>query len=176
MLIRNIICISVDGLRASALGAYGNTWHPTPALDALASQSRLTDWMFIDRPTLEGFFNAVWNRDGESLVERLRDAGIQCALTTDDAAIAELAETAGFGEVRHLEFASRENAASVADTELAQLFAVAIDQLAAWGELASSAEDSPPRRLLWLHARGYRGAWDAPMPFRESLLDRPRKF
>jgi arylsulfatase A-like enzyme len=171
MPIRNIICISVDGLRASALGAYGNTWHPTPALDALASQSRVIDWMFVDRPTLDGFFDAAWKADGESLIEQLRDAGFQCACTTDDAIVAERAEVAGFGEVRHLEFASRETAATVADTELAQLFAVAIDQLAAWGELASSAEDSPHRRLLWLHARGYRATWDAPMPFRESLLD-----
>ena len=57
---RNAIVIAVDGLRASALGAYGNTWHPTAALDRLASESLVFDWLIADSPQLAGFYRAAW--------------------------------------------------------------------------------------------------------------------
>ena len=40
----NILVIAVDGLRAAALGAYGNTTFPTPALDQFAADSIVFDW------------------------------------------------------------------------------------------------------------------------------------
>jgi arylsulfatase A-like enzyme len=168
---KNIIVISVDGLRASALGAYGNAWSQTPALDALASQSRVIEWMYCDRPTLDGFFDAAWDRDANSLIERLNAASFQTSFTTDDAVAAERAEASGFGEVRHLEFTAHRLAEAAADTELAQVFAIAIDQLASWSGSPTHLSAEPPGRLLWIHARGYRGAWDAPIGFRASLLD-----
>jgi arylsulfatase A-like enzyme len=170
MPIEYVICITIDGLRASALGAYGNTWHPTPALDALASQSRAVDWMYCERPTLDGFFDAIWRCGSSSLIQKLA-ADCHTSLTTDDADTAQRGEACGFAEVRHLEFTSPQAAATVADTQLAQLFAVAIDQVAAWADDETPPPSTGPRRLLWLHARGYRGAWDAPLELRESLLD-----
>jgi arylsulfatase A-like enzyme len=184
---RNAIVIAVDGLRASALGAYGNTWHPTPALDRLASESLVFDWLIADSPELAGFYRAAWlgietPRDGvereltqlgdlPSLARRLESAGIQAALTTDDQWVAEQADQLGFGEVRGLEFPEPATAEAVADTELAQLFAIAADQIESWGAAdADAATDAPPR-LLWIHARGYHGAWDAPTELRQSLLD-----
>jgi arylsulfatase A-like enzyme len=166
MPVQNILVISIDGLRASALGAYGNTWHPTPALDELAGQSHVFDWMLCDRPTLDGFLDATW-----PVVERFAGGGIQCALTTDDAVAAKCGETSGFNEIRRIEFMAEQSAATVADTELAQLFAVGIDQLDSWAAAASEVGEASPRHLLWLHARGYHGAWDAPIELRESLLD-----
>jgi arylsulfatase A-like enzyme len=166
MPVQNILVISIDGLRASALGAYGNTWHPTPGLDELAGQSHVFDWMLCDRPTLAGFLDATW-----PVIERLAGAGIQCALTTDDAAAAKRGETSGFNEIRRIEFMAEQSAATVADTEFAQLFAVGIDQLDSWAAAANAVGEASPRRLLWLHARGYHGAWDAPIELRESLLD-----
>jgi arylsulfatase A-like enzyme len=59
----------------------------------------------------------------------------------------------------------------VSDTELAQLFAIAADQIESWGAADADAETNAPPRLLWLHARGYHGAWDAPTEMRQSLLD-----
>lgn len=184
---RYAIVIAVDGLRASALGAYGNAWHPTPALDRLASESLLFDWMIADSPQLAGFYRAAWfgietPRDGvereltqlgdvPSLARCLESAGIQAALTTDDQWVAEQADQLGFGEVRGLEFPEPATAEAVADTELAQLFAIAADQIESWGVAhADAASDAPPR-LLWIHARGYHGAWDAPTELRQSLLD-----
>jgi hypothetical protein len=166
MPVQNILCISIDGLRASALGTYGNTWHPTPALDLLASQSHVLDWMFCHRPTLDGFFDATW-----PLISRLADAGFKCALTTDDAAVAKRGESSGFDEIRRIEFTADQSAPTVADTELAQLFALGIDQLESWPAGRGANIEVAPRRLLWLHARAYRGAWDAPIDLRASLLD-----
>ena len=171
MPVRNAICITIDGLRASALGAYGNTWHPTPALDALASQSQVFDWMLCDRPTLAHFFASAWQGSGGPMAERLSAIGVKAALTTDDAWVAERAEASGFAEVRRIAFASGQAAADIGDTELAQLFAVAVDQLESWNGCAESSDDSNGSRLLWLHARGYHGAWDAPLELRQSLLD-----
>jgi arylsulfatase A-like enzyme len=171
MPIRHVLCIAIDGLRASALGAYGNTWHPTPALDLLASQSQVFDWMLCDRPTLEGFYASVWHGSGASLIEQLTAAGVQAALTTDDRTVAERAEAAGFAEIRRIEFTSEQSATNVAETELAQLFAVAVDQLEGWAGASVSPDAAAAPRMLWLHARGFHGAWDAPLEYRESLLD-----
>jgi arylsulfatase A-like enzyme len=184
---RYAIVIAVDGLRASALGAYGNTWHPTPAIDRLASESLVFDWLIADSPQLAGFYRAAWfgietPRDGvereltqlgdvPSLARRLEPAGIQAALTTDDQWLAEQADQLGFGEVRGLEFPEPVTAEAVADTELAQLFAIAADQIESWSAAVAEAATDVPPRLLWLHARGYHSAWDAPSELRQSLLD-----
>lgn len=186
---RYAIVIAVDGLRASALGAYGNAWHPTPALDRLASESLVFDWMIADSPQLAGFYRAAWfgletPRDGvereltqlgdvPSMARRLESAGIQTALTTDDQWVAEQADQLGFSEVRGLEFPEPAAADAVADTELAQLFAIAADQIESWGvpDADADAATAAPPRLLWIHSRGYHGAWDAPTELRQSLLD-----
>lgn len=188
---RHAIVIAVDGLRASALGAYGNTWHPTPALDRLASESLLFDWMTVDSPALAGFYRAAWlgapaPRDGveltnlkplaaahpAGLLPQLLAAGVAASLTTDDVWLAEQGDQLGFRDVRALEFPHPATAESMADTELAQLFAIAADQLEQWSVAEdSTAADAEPPRLLWLHARGYHGAWDAPLELRQSLLD-----
>jgi hypothetical protein len=127
--------------------------------------------MYCDRPSLDGFFDAAWDRDADSLIDRLNAASFQTSFTTDDAAAAERAEASGIGEVRHLEFTAHRSAETAADTELAQVFAIAIDQLASWAGSTRPSGAEAPGRLLWIHARGYRGAWDAPIGFRASLLD-----
>jgi len=171
MPVRNAICIAVDGLRASSLGAYGNTWHATPALDALASQSLVVDWMWSDFPTLEGFYSSVWNAGERVLAKALTAAGVVAALTTDDRWTAERAEAAGFSEVRCLETGTQQSAAAVDETEFAQLFAIAIDHLQTWSAGEKKSAKSSPPRLLWLHARGFHGAWEAPLELRQSLLE-----
>ena len=35
----NVICLAIDRLHLGHLGAYGNAWINTPAIDRLASQS-----------------------------------------------------------------------------------------------------------------------------------------
>ncbi|NOY29027.1 MAG: hypothetical protein GXP28_02280, partial [Planctomycetes bacterium] len=88
---RHVICIVVDGLRASALGAYGNTSHPTPQLDALASRSLVADWLWADSPSLKGFYRSAWQgvhalqtSDQAPLPQLLHEAGVLQWLVTDD--------------------------------------------------------------------------------------------
>lgn len=184
---RRAIVIAVDGLRASALGAYGNAWHPTPSFDRLASESLAFDWMFVDSPSLAGFYRAAWlgaaaPRDGVErdpadwegpmpLPRQLATAGIRTALTTDDAWAATQADRLGFADVRGVEFPAPAPAEAIADTELAQLMAIVAEQIEGWAEAGASAVDAPPASLLWIHARGFHGAWDAPLELRQSLLD-----
>lgn len=167
---RHAIVIAVDGLRASALGAYGSTTYPTPALDALAARSMVVDWMLCDGPGVADFYRAAWQGEQRPLLfDLMEQAGVDAALTTDDAAIAAQAERLPVSEVRRIDVVSDRPAESIADTALAQLFAIAIDQAAAWahGVAAGSSERS---KLLWLHARGFHAEWDAPRELREQLL------
>jgi len=180
---RHAIVIAVDGLRASALGAYGNTTYATPALDALAAQSLLVDWMWCNGPGMEDFYRAAWfgeppkiapagvdQRRQRPLLELLEQAGVASSLTTDDPTIAGSAEQLSLTEVRRIDVAGDLPAGSIADTALAQLFAIAIDQVAAWAEGEAAGAAVRPQ-LLWLHARGFHAAWDAPRELRQQLLE-----
>ncbi len=163
---RHALVIAIDGLRASALGAYGNTWHPTPGLDALASCSQVFDWAFTNSPRLEDFYRSAWGESNQSLLAPLKQRPWQSKLLADDPAVAALAQHAGFDDVEQLAVACESAATSVEETQLAQFFASAIESLEAW---SNAANDHP--RLLWLHTRGLRGPWDAPLELREQLLD-----
>lgn len=163
---RYALVIAVDGLRASALGAYGNAWYETPSLDALASQSHVVDWLWCDCPTTTGFYRAVWQGQGgdaatpsavASLAKLLADAGLTTVLTTDEP---QLADAADFAEICRVEGQDDQTAATIDETSLAQLFAVAAEQL-----------ESAKPGLMWIHARGFHGPWDAPLELRQSLLD-----
>jgi len=56
---RVLIVLIVDGLRARALGAYGNTAYETPALDQLASESLLFDRVLGESTDLDDVYNAL---------------------------------------------------------------------------------------------------------------------
>jgi arylsulfatase A-like enzyme len=49
----NAVCMIIDRLHAGYVGAYGNAWIETPALDRLASRSVVFDRALIDSPQLE---------------------------------------------------------------------------------------------------------------------------
>jgi hypothetical protein len=163
---RHAIVIAVDGLRASALGAYGNTWYATPALDALASQSLLFDWMYCQSPALEEFYRSIWHAGNRSLIRSLLDSGVTLSAIADDRQAAQYAAVVGFADVDQVATYSEHAAETVAETHLAQLLAVALDRLDSWSLAASE-----PAKLLWLHSRGFHGPWDAPAALREQLLD-----
>jgi hypothetical protein len=163
---RHVLVIAIDGLRASALGAYGNTWHPTPALDALASRSQVFDLPFLNSPWLEDFYRRAWGESNQLLLATLKQPPWRSKLFTDDPAVAALAQQAAFDEVEQLAVACESTATSVAETQLAHFFASAIAELEAW-PIAANAQP----HLIWLHTRGLRGPWDAPLEIREQLLD-----
>ncbi|HYO25079.1 MAG TPA: sulfatase-like hydrolase/transferase [Lacipirellulaceae bacterium] len=162
---RRAVVIAVDGLRASALGPYGNTWHPTPVIDALAAQSVLVEWMYRESASLEEFYRTLWG-GGAPLRHSVEAPPVAGAVVTDDARVAAWAHEARFAEVIELDLPAGESAEEVEGTELAALMAVAAQQLTREeGDMARSP------RLLWIHARGLHGPWDAPRALREALLD-----
>lgn len=161
---RRAIVIAVDGLRASALGAYGNTWHGTPALDLLASQSIVLDAMWRETPDVAGFYSAAWG-DGE-LLRQLRQRGGALTLVTDDSEIAQLADATAAADVWQVAVDNAEPAAEISDTGLARLFAAATQRLETW--LSTPAAEPG---LFWIHARGFHAAWDAPRELRAALLE-----
>lgn len=162
---RQAVVIAVDGLRAAALGAYGNTWHETPTLDALASQSVVVEWMFCTSPELADFYASVWNH-GE-LLKQLSARGAAVTLVTDETSIAALAAAEGVADVWSLESERSEAAADASETALAAVFAVGAERLQ-----ACAATPAPEAgRLLWIHAQGFFGPWDAPASLRRSLVE-----
>jgi arylsulfatase A-like enzyme len=163
------LVIAIDGLRASALGAYGNTWYDTPALDALAAHSVVHEWMWPPSTDLADFYHALWHGE-QSLVRLLAAAGVSATLTTDDPALLD-AQAADFAEVCRLDMAADALAPEITETSLARLFALAAQQLRTAGEAITRDPDTHRPRLWWLHARGFFGPWDAPLTLRESLLD-----
>jgi arylsulfatase A-like enzyme len=169
----NAICLIVDGLQASFLGPYGNSWIATPACDRLASQGFVFDQALIDSPRLESIYRSLWSgrhalvkpslAGARPLADRLAAGGINTSLVTDDALVAEHPWGA-FREslyLRPTEGAGSEAAEDVGETRLARFFAEAIEHVATLREPF----------LLWIHSRGMTGAWDAPDAIREQHLD-----
>jgi arylsulfatase A-like enzyme len=158
----NILVIAVDGLRASSLGAYGNTSYSTPALDQFAAESLLFDWCFGESVDLPTIYYELWSGDA-ALLRSLADEGYATTLVTDDPAVAALPIAVAFGDRVELPTHEPARAESIAETSLAQLFSAAIEEIEA---------QQSELRLIWVHARGLHGPWDAPLVLQEELLAR----
>ncbi|MCE9547618.1 MAG: sulfatase-like hydrolase/transferase [Planctomycetia bacterium] len=165
---RSAICLVIDRLPAHLVGAYGNAWIQTPALNALAAQSLVCDFATIDSPKLSSLYRSYWQgvhaaipqsgfpRDNP-LVARLRSAGKHTQLLTDEFMVAQVAGARHFDkEVELNAVQDAETAASVAETGLGMFF----------GAAAEAVERLPSGSLLWLHCRGLGGPWDAPVKLR----------
>ena len=106
----NTLCLVIDRLHAGYLGAYGNTWIETPALDQLAFDSFVADQFLIDSPSLETVYRSYWHGrhaaadaaepDARAaLAELLATAGVNAALLTDERAVSGHPSGRGFVDV-----------------------------------------------------------------------------
>src|SRR6185295_18704406 len=102
----NVLVIVVDGFRASALGAYGNTSFATPTLDRFAAESLLLDWCYAPSPDLPDIYRALWHsrRSAQnpltaSLPRIFADAGYATTLVTDDDWLSGNSITNDFDEI-----------------------------------------------------------------------------
>ena len=172
---RAALVIVVDGLRATALGAYGNTSYPTPNADRLAARSTIVDWMVSDAPGVEPFYRSVWGGrhaarpqclPTATLPHALASAGVVTELLTDDETVAKLAETGGIVDPLVLDSAREAPALEISDTATGTLASVAVEHMARLHGDTASAD-----RLTWIHFRGFFGPWDAPAGLRESFLE-----
>jgi arylsulfatase A-like enzyme len=169
----NAIVMVIDRLHVGYLGAYGNTWVRSPAIDRLAAEGFVFDQAFIESPDLERFYAACWlgrhamgpPQSGDaasSLPALLATRSIPAILLTDDHRVAEAGQAASFHEVVTLDLPDCDRSAETVDqTRLARCFAGAIEFL----------ESARGPYLLWCHFRGFSASWDAPRPFRIAYHD-----
>ena len=167
------IVVVLDGLGASYLGPYGNTWIETPTFNELASQSWLLEQATIDTPNLERLYRSLWSgrhaswtaelpEPSDSLPQRLRKAGGTTWLLTDEPVCAQHPLAAACERIQLMAVEEDDATATAAEeTGFAQLMAAAIDAL--------DRGDAP--QLTWVHARALQAAWDAPWDFRRQFAE-----
>jgi arylsulfatase A-like enzyme len=196
----HLLVIAVDGLRASALGAYGNTAFATPALDRLAAESFLVDWCFAGSPDLALVYRSLWQsvhvlRPEATAVPRpilprwFSDRGYATTLVTDEPLLATLeADTHEFDEVLFgplsrspamaCSIVNRTGSHSDATRDRADDIAgTSLAQLMEMAceciaqPIARPSDDRTGPQLVWVHSRGMYGPWDAPLELQQALLD-----
>lgn len=141
-----LILLSIDGIRASALGAYGNTACQTPAFDQLASESLLVEWALAESPHTASMCGELFRT-----LKALGDV----QLVTDDPGLGKTEWTSGLCDLSLLpEQSPTDLAGTIAETTIAETFAHFAD--------ATAKIDTAMPRVLWLHTRGMTGPWDAP--------------
>jgi hypothetical protein len=167
----NAVCLIVDGLHAGFLGCYGNGWIVTPEIDRLACNGFTFDHALIDSPSLEIRYRAYWHgehalagdqrRTAPGLAQRLREVGVRTALLTDEPALIGYNGAEAFDEAEVLPDGAMIVADDMEQTQLGQLTAAA-------GQWLASVRQP---FLLWIHARGMAGRWDAPLELRRRYAD-----
>lgn len=147
------IVIAIDGLRASALGAYGQTAYETPAFDALAAESRTYEWVYARTPDPLDFYNALASQINSEASVLVTNAKAATASTLSRYGQTINIDPINYGEV----------AASIEETQTAATWAAMTEALV---EACSSGA-----KLVWLHTSGLYSSWDAPRRLIESLID-----
>lgn len=209
---QNAIVLIVDRLRASALGAYGNTWFETPRLDDLAGESFVFDQMLIDSPRLERLYRSYLTGKhalqpdqspiASSLVALLHNAtqrrpAVATTLITDERLLVNTPFAEAFGELIDLadggppeqpspsqppaaESPATEPPAAARDAPEVAHRIEATRQARLWEagaywlaeeEAADADEADRSPFLLWIHAQGMAGPWDAPLELRNALVE-----
>jgi hypothetical protein len=173
--LKNIVCLVVDRLHSGFLGAYGNSWISTPALDRLAADSFLFDRAHIDSPQLNELYRSYWQgwhalgnpailavKPERDFPGKLAAAGYSTALVSDEPDVSRFALAEAFHTRDEFELATSEEVAeSIEETQLARFFATAAERLT----------DLRPPFCLWLHAASLGKIWDAPLEYRDQYRD-----
>lgn len=175
---QNVLCLVIDRLRASACGAYGNTWCPTRNFDRLASKSVTWDNALVDTVDLELLYRAYWqglhalrpNNLGVhrlSLARVLGQQGLNTTLITDEPIVAHHQLAGDFAHCICWQNVTKTAVAHAVDhTELAYFFLRVVEQV----EKTRRHHGGTPF-FLWCHTRGMAGAWDAPLGLRNALVE-----
>lgn len=173
---RSAVIVVVDRLGAGFLGPYGNTWLETPHCNRLASESLLVETALADSADLTDAYRALWrglhrlepSLEGErGLAELAAAAGYETVLVSDEPAVLGFRNANAFANKVHIENGGDDRTTSggdideLAETGLGRLFAAA---------MASAGERTSPA-LIWVHARGMNGPWDAPYAMRKRFAD-----
>lgn len=169
--LRNAIVLVIDRLGSGFLGSYGNTWIETPAINLLASESVLFEHAIADSNDLNLLYRSYWSGvhamcppdpAANSLAKLIEGAGGHATMITDEESLLKHPLSKYFGEQIALPSTASDRLASeVEETRVAQFTLAAIEWLA----------DTKEPGLLWLHAQGLNGSWDAPRELAERFRD-----
>lgn len=173
---QRVITISVEGLPGSLLGPYGANTAITPAVNAAAAHGIVLDQCFLDSCTTPEMLTSLWtarhasegNRSAaKTLWQLLVESGGRAVLITDCHQSADLAERLGCQQVVLVDFeVPLEPVSEPSQCCMMTLFteaAITIEQFV--------SEDNTGPMLVWIHSRGFRLPWDAPIALRQRFAD-----
>ncbi|TWT48749.1 hypothetical protein [Botrimarina hoheduenensis] len=156
---RTTLLVTIDGLRAAALGAYGQTSYETPFFDRLATCGRTYDWCYAETPHSQTLLNRV-------AAATLRRGSASVVAVTDDPALAGSTDWQAFENRHHCATMRPSRVANeIGQTALAATLADTADFL---GEVRSTNLSAS---LIWLHLLGGYGPWDAPPALFAGMID-----
>ena len=167
---RNGIVVVVEGVSTGLVGAYGSNTAVTPALDRLAAHGLVLDQCFVDSLHLRKQLQSLWSgrhaaqeqTSQWSMWHQLVASGFDACLITDCEVTAKVAEQLGCPRVTLIEVDTPdEPAEDWTECALMQVFVSAVDELA----------ETESNRVVWIHSRGLRLPWDAPIELRERFTD-----
>ncbi|MEW6747104.1 MAG: sulfatase-like hydrolase/transferase [Planctomycetota bacterium] len=179
----NVVLITLDTTRADALGCYGGTIAPTPALDQLAKEGVLFETAIapvsVTMPTHTTLLTSLW-----PFAHGVRDNGI-FSLSRRAVTLAELFKEAGYATGAVV-------AAFVLDSQfgLDQGFDLYDDRVSSRVWLAAGLQDRRADEVtarglefvaahaggpffLWLHYFDPHGSYDPPSPYKEQYRTSP---
>ncbi|MBN1910194.1 MAG: sulfatase-like hydrolase/transferase [Pirellulales bacterium] len=167
----NVICVVIDRLHVGMVGAYGNAWVRTPAMDQLACEGFTFDQVLATGASTAALCRSAWRGEhplseeqaGEaSLAELLGAAGVATTLLTDDPDLAAAPASHGFGQRIVLPLPGAEATAEDVDqTHLAGCFARVIEHL----------DTCTGPFLTWVHLSSLGRVWDAPYDLRARYAE-----
>ncbi len=185
------LVITVEGARADLLGAYGSDNALTPRLDRLAAKGIVLDRLFVDSLEPLEHLRSLWTATHRisratqsdaarskamagggppfSIWQSAEHQSLPAAFITDCPAAAELAEQLGCKSVTLL--APTNSEASECDEAIAAedpLECALVTPFLVASEGILSGELSG---LVWIHSRGLRLPWDAPLELRDRFRD-----
>ncbi|MDW8077772.1 MAG: sulfatase-like hydrolase/transferase [Thermoguttaceae bacterium] len=166
----NVLCLCVDRLHRNFVGAYGNTWIHTPALDRFAFESAVFDQFLVETPEPAAVLQAAWtglhplqSRSSDaSLILALNDAGFDTLLVTDS------------WDLLPVELASQFRRRILTDVPLPERPVDEIGQTYLAGVFAQCVavlETATEPFCAWVVLRGLGGPWDAPIDLRAHYAD-----
>ncbi|HEY2411002.1 MAG TPA: sulfatase-like hydrolase/transferase [Pirellulaceae bacterium] len=167
---KSVVVLLIDRLGAAWVGPYGNSWLDTPNFNRLATRSVLFESAIASTADLSEVYRGLWTgrhvlepkpADALSVPAMAAKKGSPILLT-DDESVAKHELANDFAEI-HFQRPGRIeiNAPQVERTDLFGFFDAACELV--------SASERP--NLVWLHARGMSGPWDAPLELREQFAD-----
>lgn len=171
-----VITISIEGLASSLLGPYGANTAVTPTVDALSAHGIVLDQCFLDGCSTPDMLLSLWTAQhtlrrelssGETLWQLLQSSGGEGILITDCPETAEFAEKTGCQGVVLVDPPEiTEPVQEISRCSILSLFAEAAEVI---DDFSSQPHDRP--LLVWIHSRGLRLPWDAPIALRKKFAD-----